>query len=546
LSISFSESQEYTTYVIPAERSAAFYALGMAEAINEPVAVVCTSGSALLNYYPAVSEAFYRNIPLVVIAADRPKEWIDQGDGQTIRQEGVLKNHIIAETALIESPQNEDELWYNFREIDRLFNSACFTVGGPVHFNMPFNEPLYETIKYEEIEKSLLLSKRSSVISKVNTFAHEEFPNLLTVFNSSLKILVLCGQMPKDNSLQNILDKLSDLPSVAIMVENTSNLVNQKFIHCIDRTINSINDENKLDYIPDLLITLGGAIVSKRIKAFFRLNPPKHHWKVGENNLYMDTFQTYPTVIASKPSIFLKELFSHCLQTNSSRYKEQWKQLDFLIELKHRDFLSANQYSDLAVFDLVLDTIPDGSTLHMGNSSVVRYCQLFDPVSTICHTANRGTSGIDGSLSTAVGYALVKPEQLHVCITGDVSFFYDSNALWNHHLPSNLRIILVNNSGGGIFKIIPGPATTNVLDEVFVTKQGFTAEYICKTFNVHYQKATNLEELEEELYRFYVKNSEQRPVLLEIFTPQNENDKILKAYFKAIKVDDAPVLHTKD
>lgn len=542
LSISFAESDDFATIVIPDERSAAFYALGMAEALNEPVAVVCTSGSALLNYYPAVSEAFYRGIPLIVIAADRPEEWIDQGDGQTIRQKGALSNHILAETTLIEFPENDNQFWFNFREIDKLFNQAISPVGGPVHFNIPFNEPLYDTIPLEAIDDKMYSPKISTVLNGSSDYSFHEQTQLLNTFNTTTKILILCGQLPKNNALQNALAQLANHPSVAIMVENTSNLVNSRFLHCIDRTINSINENNREQYIPDLLITLGGAIVSKKIKTFFRNNPPKEHWKIGEENLYMDTFKTHPIIIKSNPVPFFKALINEIKPTTPSRYKEQWKQLDYLVQLKHDEFLAQAPYADLSVFDVLLDTMPDGSSLHMGNSSVVRYCQLFNPVSTIFHTANRGTSGIDGSTSAAIGHALAKPEKLHVCITGDISFFYDSNALWNHHLPQNIRILLINNGGGGIFKIIPGPDTTNVVDEVFVTKQNFTAEHICKTFNVHYQKATNIEALEQQLLTFYNKTTDNRPILLEIFTPSSENDKVLKAYFEGVKVEDSPFL----
>lgn len=542
LSISFSESKDFETFVIPDERSAAFYALGMAEALAEPVAVVCTSGSALLNYYPAVSEAFYRNIPLIVISADRPNEWIDQGDGQTIRQVGALSNHIIGETSLIETPTTENEIWYNYREIDRLFNLSSRSKGGPVHFNIPFNEPLYDTIEQSSVSESLYSSKKSTLLNTTSNFSITDFPELKSAISTAKKIMILCGQLPKNNALQNTLNVLVDFPSITVMVENTSNLSNKKFIHCIDRTINSITDENKEDYVPELLITIGGAIVSKKIKTFFRLNPPLYHWKVGESSISMDTFKSYPTHLPIDPVAFFKELLHNAALFKKSRFQEQWKQLDYLVQLSHSDFLSSAPYADLSVFDLLLDTIPENSNLHMGNSSVVRYCQLFDPIASIYYTANRGTSGIDGSLSTAVGHALAKKDQLHVCIIGDVSFFYDSNALWNHHLPSNLRIVLINNGGGGIFKIIPGPSSTNVLDEVFFTKQAFSAEYICKTFNVEYMKATSLTELETQLPEFYTYNETNRPILIEVFTHEEENGEVLKDYFKAIHQYNVPVL----
>lgn len=542
LSISFAASDYFKTYVIPDERSAAFYAIGMAEALQKPVAVVCTSGSALLNYLPAVSEAFYRGIPLLVLSADRPEEWVDQGDGQTIRQKGVLTNHIVAETSLIENPIDENQFWFNFREIDTVLNKAMAGNGGPVHINLPFNEPLYTTTTVDQVDQRIALSSPAQLLRPIINEASDDLHTLFSQFNQESKVLILCGQLPPSNGLKNALAILSDFPNVVVMVENTSNLTHQNFIHCIDRTINSIDETNANYYVPELLITIGGAIVSKRIKSFFRNHQPDKHWKVGEQMLFMDTYKTYPISIDITPDSFFKLLVNQATPSKKSRFKEQWKQLDYLVRMKHDDFFQSAPYSDITVFDLVLDTMPDHSVLHMGNSSVVRYCQLFDPVSTIRHTANRGTSGIDGSTSTAIGHALVTPEKLSVCITGDISFFYDSNALWNNHLPKNVRIILINNGGGGIFKIIPGPKTTQVINEVFVAKQDFSAEYICKAFNVHYKKATDMNSLAEELNTFYNMTSNDRPVLLEVFTAGIQNEDVLNAYFKAVKVQSPPLL----
>jgi 2-succinyl-5-enolpyruvyl-6-hydroxy-3-cyclohexene-1-carboxylate synthase len=198
-------------------------------------------------------------------------------------------------------------------------------------------------------------------------------------------------------------------------------------------------------------------------------------------------------------------------------------------------FFQTANYSDLSVFELLLDYLPDNSLLHMGNSSVVRYCQLVDPVSTIQYYSNRGTSGIDGSTSTACGAALIKENKLNILISGDVSFFYDSNALWSNHLGGNLRIVVINNAGGGIFRIIDGPSKVDQFEEFFETKQSFSAEKICEAFNVEYHKASNLSELEQLMPEFMVETESDRPMLLEVFTPNTDNDVELKRFFKYFK-----------
>jgi 2-succinyl-5-enolpyruvyl-6-hydroxy-3-cyclohexene-1-carboxylate synthase len=526
--IAFSEDDRFTCYVIPDERSAAFYAMGMAEQLQKPVAVACTSGSALLNYYPAVSEAFYRNIPLVVISADRPAEWTDMGDGQTIRQKEVFSNHIIDETSLLESPNSENEKWYNQREVDRVLQ---LSKNGPVHINFPFNEPLYNT-SADKIE----LSNHTELLETDSSLSSNQQTKLSEIWNSSERKLIICGQMPKNGYLQEQLKQLANDSSVAVLVENTSNLADRSFIHCIDRTINSITQDNPELFQPDLLITIGGAVISKKIKSYLRSHKPKKHWKIGGSFQFMDTYQSLTTTIPISPNTFFSTILEGDFKFGLSRYGEQWKQLDYLIQDKHDSQLNEIAYSDLSVFRLILDAIPEKSQLHFGNSSVIRYAQLFDPIQSITHKCNRGTSGIDGSTSTALGNCLADPDHLHTLISGDMSFFYDSNALWNHHLPSNFRIFVINNGGGGIFNIIPGPDKSKAKDKYFVTNQSFSAKSICEAFDVNYMSASSMDDIDSQLNCFFEVQSNERPVLMEVFTPRETNDKVLKDYFEKIKI----------
>ena len=530
LVIAFDEHPEVETFVIHDERCAAFYAMGMAQQLNAPVGITCTSGSAMLNYYPAVAEAYYQAIPLVVISADRPEEWIDQGDGQTIVQKGVYSNHIRFESTIREEINSD----FTFEELKSIIQTA-FQKGngnwkGPIHFNIPINEPLYVTIEIEKPD-----SARYPIKSEVYELSNSEKSLIEEIWKNSERKMILCGQLPKNPYLLQKLVDLSNDSSIAVLVENTSNLTHSAFIHCIDRTLEGITDSDIQKFNPDLLITIGGAIVSKRIKQFLRKAGVKNHWKVGFEFPEMDTYNALTNSFEVNTATFFGHILSITCEPKNSTFGAHWKQMDYISQDKIKTFFQTIPYSDLSVFETILDYIPEDSFLHMGNSSVVRYCQLFDPIKSITYFSNRGTSGIDGCTSTACGIALMSASKCNVLITGDVSFFYDSNALWSNHLPSNLRIILINNGGGGIFKIIPGPDSTAQSETFFEAKHEFKAEYICKAFGVHYTRVQTVQEIESEMEHFYLQTEDGKPKLLEISTPSDVNPIVLKDFFNTIR-----------
>ena len=525
LVIALDEHPAIETFVIHDERVAAFYALGMAQETGELVAVVCTSGSAMLNYYPAVSEAYYRSIPLVVLSADRPEEWVNHGDGQTIVQTGVYTNHIQWEGSIPETISCPSDIEPTVKEA---FEAALTNWRGPIHFNFPLTEPLYGTAEYEMEEFQV-----EKLNSESETISESELEQMKEIWSNSERKMILVGQLDKQLAVKNALKVLGDDPSVAILVENTSNLYDQRWVHCIDRTLAAISPDEIEAFQPDLLITLGGAIISKRIKKFLRESNVKHHWKVGFDFPEMDTYRKLTRSFEMSAVDFLKHLNDHLTGLPTSNFGAKWKQRDFEVQARLEPFLMTVPYSDLSVFQLVLDFIPESAKIHMSNSSVVRYCQLFDPIPSMSYYANRGTSGIDGSTSTACGAAL-SGNGLHVLLTGDVSFFYDSNALWSAHLPKNLRIFLINNEGGGIFRIINGPRESDQLERYFEAKHQTKAEHICKAHGVEYMSAINFEEIENQMEAFFKEDSES-PKLMEIFTPREENNKILDQFFAAAK-----------
>lgn len=521
LVIAFDQHPEITTYVIHDERSAAFFALGLSMALDQPVGVTCTSGSAVVNYYPAVTEAFYQEIPLVVMSADRPEYLINQGDGQTIMQDHIFGKHSLGYLAVPEDGGDEIDL-----EIDKVLITALGPQQGPVHFNFPFEEPLYESI-----ENECPAVRRLNVEKNPFEGLSEE---LIEQWNQSERKMILVGQAKPLARRDLLLKELASDPSVAVLTECTSNAVDLQFNHCIDRSLAALNESDILGFQPDLLVTLEGAIVSKRIKQFLRnAEGLKYHWNVSTSFLQMDTFFKKTAQVYAETVPFLQHLLDQRSGLPKSNFGAKWKQLDFENQDRMRTYVDGAPFSDLTAFDIILDSIPEGTNVHLANSTPVRYGQLFDPIKGITYLSNRGTSGIDGSISTAVGYAAAHPDKVNVVLTGDVSFFYDSNALWNAYLGSNVKIVLINNGGGGIFRIIDGPSKTPQLERFFEAAHTTSAEHICKAHGLKYIKANDLSTL--ELGMVELLEEAEKPVLLEVFTPKETNAEVLRNFFKSLK-----------
>lgn len=544
LVIAIDNHPDIETVIVPDERSAGFIAMGMAQQLEAPVAVVCTSGSAVLNYFPAVAEAYYQGIPLVVLSADRPKEWINHGDGQTIMQEAVFGEHIRSYSAVPEFVDDGDFDQYDdpIKQAFQIAKGDHFQLSGPtngpIHFNFHLSEPLYETVEIERpsFEKDVSEEKSRNFDLQSYEDSVSKFEELLdTDWNKSKKRMILCGQMNPDTVFLNALIELAEDASVAVIVENTANLSYSKFMHCIDRSLSAISEDEIQDFQPDLLITFGEAIVSKRIKKFLREVHDLEHWKIGGVIDKMDTYRHLKFNPNLQPEKFVRMIQRVNKTQHVSQYGWKWKQKDFLIQDKLPSYVQSAPYSDLTVFDVVLDSIPDNAYLHMANSSVVRYCQLFDPIKSIRYFANRGTSGIDGSSSTAVGASIAKKDDLHVLISGDLSFFYDSNAFWNNAVGENLRTIVINNGGGGIFRIIDGPNATQQLERYFETENNASVKGICDAYRMEYLSASSLSEVESQVANLLTMDTKGRPAVLEIFTPNDENNAVLKNFFKHFK-----------
>jgi 2-succinyl-5-enolpyruvyl-6-hydroxy-3-cyclohexene-1-carboxylate synthase len=544
LTIGFTHHPEITAYSIVDERCAAFFALGMAQQLQQPVAVVCTSGSALVNYYPAVVEAFYSDIPLVVISADRPIERIDIGDGQTIRQKNVFENHILYSANLYSEVLEETESSnknirkkqlesqkHNEREINLALNKAIENKG-PVHINVPFYEPLYEITETNLVNPLQILPDIRERI-----YTENELQPYADLWNQAKRKMIIVGVAQPNSVEQQFLDAFAKDPSVLVLTETTSNLHHPEFFTQIDTLIGPIekvsNPKEQFELLqPDILLTFGGMIVSKKIKSFLRDYQPKQHWHVDTKKAY-NTFFCLNKHFETSPNSFFK-VFLPCLKPIDSDYAAHWKNIRKNLETRHDLYVDEIPYSDFKVMQAIVPAVPKSNNVQLGNSSTVRYAQLFKWDNSQKIFCNRGTSGIDGSVSTAAGAAVTnrKPTLL---ICGDLSLFYDSNGLWNNYIPSNFRIIVLNNEGGGIFRILPGNKNSENFDTYFETIHQLSAKPLCEMHDFEYTSAKTSEELSDKLSNFF--NASEKPRLLEIFTPRKINDEVLLEYFNFMKVD---------
>ncbi len=548
LILGFTENSYFKCYSIVDERAAAFFALGIAQQLQQPVAIVCSSGSALLNYYPAIAEAFYSYIPLVAISADRPSYKIDVGDGQTIRQDNVFDRHIgysanlkqdvnhatdriekyAPELVIHEDITRTQETIeaHNNDELNKSLETAILK-RLPIHINVPFEEPLYNTLAKLSVQAQL-----KPLTTKVDTkYSLDAF---VEQWNNAKRKMVLVGVHQPNKIEKAHLEILGNDPSVMVFTESTSNIHHPNFFPSIDSIIAPIEkskDKDKLfkNLQPELLLTFGGLIVSKKIKSFLRDYKPQKHWHVDSLNAN-DTFFALNQHFKMDIAQFLSFLIPHNKKVESD-YFSSWNEVKKKYEQERAAYIKQIPFSDFSAFESICRHIPPKCQVQLANSSTVRYMQLFDINEQTTVFCNRGTSGIDGSTSTAVGASLVGKNPT-LLITGDLSFLYDSNALWNNYIKSDFKIILINNEGGGIFRILPGKEDSSNFETYFETTQEYDVSHLCKMYEFDYFKVDNQKELENILPDFF-KNKNQAS-LLEISTPRIKNDKILMSYFDFI------------
>lgn len=549
LTLAFVRQNGIQTYTLSDERSAGFTALGIQRQIMSQdqesdtflplVGLACTSGTALYNYAPAVAEAFYQEIPLVLFTADRPPEWVNQQDNQAIQQRSIYGKHVKGSFETPVDMDHPDALWSAHRIINEAILLARQFPRGPVHVNIPIREPFYP-----QSQEPYTSSLRPQIIQRLNSQAQlskKNWNQLLDIWDDAPKKLMVVGQYLLNQKLCDdltLLQKDFKIPIVGDIISNMHPI--EGLIQCHDTFL--LNPEADLleSLRPELLISFGQPVLSKALKNFLRKHPPNYHWQIREGGNLVDTFQSLSHLIPLQPEDFFRQLyedldFLHLLEHDEegvdSPFYEHWQAVNRAGKKYLEAFEFSESLTELEVAKTLMPLLPDKSILHLGNSMPVRYANfigLGKNQSQLEVMSNRGTSGIDGSLSTAVGSAIQAPERLVFLLIGDLSFFYDRNGLWNNALPPNLRIILLNNQGGNIFRMISGPREQPEMEKYFETFQILEAENTARDFQLDYFKIQTIAEL-LDLFPHFIQESNQSK-LLEIQSDKERNADFYQKY----------------
>lgn len=510
------------THVVVDERSAAYVALGMSQQLKDPVALVCTSGTALLNYAPAVAEAYYQKLPLIVVSADRPQEWIDQDDSQTIRQFQALSQFVKRSYDIPARCDDDTAVWYAERIAHDAMMEALSLRRAPVHINVQLAEPLNG------------LTTENYRLRRIH-----HFPSLDCVgWEDTLKlggqlmgkrVMIIAGFMQINEPLRQALNAIAAKDAAVVLTETISNMGDDFTINAIDRTLLAIDEDDKR-YRPDVVITIGGAIVSRKIKAYLR-KVKAEHWYVGLGDVTVDCFQNLTRRIDANPDTFIPLLFQHAHTVKS--FCTLWQDAHAAGLRRHERYLEKIGWSDMKAYEIIFEFFyqnPDDLIMQLSNGTTIRYAQLFGEKVIPPNFCNRGVSGIDGSTSTAIGAAIVNGPA--VLITGDMSFFYDISALSAFTPKVPLKIIVVDNGGGGIFRFVDSTASLPELEKYFVVKRNLDVEKVAASFGIKTLCADNEDCLYEQISNLMV---ESGPALLVVKTDGKRSAEILKNYFNPTK-----------
>jgi 2-succinyl-5-enolpyruvyl-6-hydroxy-3-cyclohexene-1-carboxylate synthase len=529
LTIALAHHPNINVRVVYDERSAGYVALGMAQQLHRPVGLVCTSGTAALNFGPAVAEAFYQQIPLLLLTADRPPEWIDQQDNQAIHQTGLYVPHIRYHATLPQEA-HADAQWHVSRLMSEALDAAVGLTPGPVHINVPLREPLYPPPGYQhDFQRAVRIPIRATAQP---TLAEDAWPPLIAEWQKARRKLIVIGMMAPDAGLHAALARVQADPSAAVFADITANCWPHAapLMHA-DVVLGTRDAATLATLAPDLVIHLGGQVTSRYLKQLLRAHPPQHLWRVQPAGTAPDTYQAITALLPMAPADFLHALVERVAPAAVSDYAQIWRRLDSQARQELFRLLKTAPFGEFCAVQQVLGALPAQSHLQIGNSMPIRYANFVGVSSNhlpATVNANRGVSGIDGCVSTAVGAAWTT-SALTTLIIGDLAFFYDRNGLWQRNLPPNLRIVLLNNHGGGIFDIIEGPQRLDAATRTnyFLTPQPLSAQHTALDHGLRYFHAASADALQAALPAFFTTGG---PALLEIETAMDVNRAVFQTF----------------
>ena len=524
-----------TCHSIIDERSAGFYALGLALATHRAVVVCCTSGTAVANLHPAVAEAYYQGVPLIVLSADRPERWIGQWAGQTLPQPGLFGS-LVRKAVHLPEPHTEEERWYCNRLINEALLAALAPLPGPVQINVPISDPGVSLLPPTSAKHAPESSDRQPIgmqpgrciqqlyPCRIDAQAVESLQRRLATFERKM---ILVGQETWSAATSTGETFPQSLREQFLCIgESLSN--SPVSICSLDALLASLSEGDRRALQPDLLITLGGHIVSNKMKQYLRTYPPLETWHLSPDPSVVDLFCSLTEQIIAPAGPFLETMAQGLAGCASSPYARHWRErIDRLPS-------PAPRYSSLAVVGSLLSHLPkEPCVLHLANSSSVRYAELFRKPRRLLTLCNRGTSGIEGSLSTALGFARQRAEERHFIVIGDLSFFYDLNALGLPEVGSNVRVLLLNNQRGSIFQSLPTLKMDRLSQRYITAEHQLRAQGWAESCGWEYLSVQEASELEETMAYFV--GSAERPRLLEAFVSSEDEIAELQTYFKQIQ-----------
>lgn len=507
------------------ERSAGYVALGLARSTGQASVLISTSGTAVLNYAPSLAESYYQRIPIIAITADRPSAWVDQQDNQTIRQPEVFAPYVKESYNLPEEIQSHSGIQLVHNISVNAFRRATQGHPGPVHINVPLDEPLYDLLPesaHVDLEPDLQMLEEEA----------SNLPDLISDWEHSQRILIIHGQdVPRDTAYSGLVNILEQQVSV-VYAENISNVSHGDIISEGDVFFTA--NQGKDLPLPDLVIYSGGQVVSKKLKQYLRNLKNIRCWRLGPDEYPIDTFKQNNRTLHADPAFVYDALARTPALHADRKFVRAWKEAREKSRQQRDRNLESIPFSDIRAVQMSLTACPDHTVIDLGNSSSIRYGQLFNTQENFTYYGNRGVSGIDGCLSSAVGSAMGS-KRTTLAVLGDLSFGYDSNALWNKNLPANLKIMVLNNEGGGIFDFLDGPSEQAGYEEFFIAHHPLDIEKLAEAYKLRYFCATNEEELKKLLPAFF--EATQTAALLEVKTERKSNTQAYRIMMNQPTVD---------
>lgn len=529
LLVAVSRCEQLSSEIVVDERSAAFMALGYSSISREPVALICTSGTALLNYAPAIAEAYYRRIPLIVVSADRPKQWIGQDDSQTLVQPGALSNYV-KRSYNIAASDSDDELWFANRVTNDALLSAVTGRVGPVHINVQLSEPLNEM--QEVNDEPFHVTRKIDIIKPKPSIDVRQTRALGSVLASPAKVMIICGFMNPDRTLNKALLRLCKLPNIIVLTETISNLHGSgEFIESIDATLASIREADRESMKPDYVISCGGAIVSRHVKDFLRSTRLKGHWHVGEADDTIDCFKQLSLRVELDPSLFFQQLAS-AMQPHIAEcdYALKWRVVASRAHSLTDSYVSRIGWSDMKAFSTLIPMIPRRWNVQYSNGTSIRYAQIFGWKQYHRCDCNRGVSGIDGSTSTAIGASIAYRNDVTLLVSGDMSAIYDVGALTSKCIPAQFKMIVINNNGGGIFRFIKSTSSMDIRESMLAVSGIPSVDSFAAAAGFKVFKADNEIDFRSAFIEFA--SESERPSLLVVDTQSADSAGIMNVFFE--------------